>query len=60
MFFINSKEYDYKNLYSIPMAKELSANEKLFFKNENDRKELIFYGQKINEINNQKETDYSF
>ena len=60
--FLDSKEYDHSLIYEIPQSKLLSKREKYYFINENDRNNLLLYGQKIiTEINPKtKEEDYSF
>ena len=60
--FLDSKEYEHSLIYEIPQSKLLSKREKYFFINENERKNLLFYGQKVNiEINPKtKEEDYTF
>ena len=46
--FLDSKDYEFIKTYEIPQSKNLSENEKNFFKNEIDRNNLIFNAQKIN------------
>ena len=54
--FLDSKEYEHSLIYEIPQSKLLSEREKNFFRNEEERKSLLLYGQKINTETN-KETN---
>ena len=60
--FLDSKEYDHTYVYEIPQSQKLSKKEINFFINEQDRNNLLFYGQKVNkEINKTtNEEDYTF
>ena len=60
--FLDSKEYDHSHIYEVPQSRILSKKEKNFFINENDRNNLLLYGQKINEEKNKKtnDKDYTF
>ena len=44
--FLDSKDYDFTKTYEIPYSKNLSENEKNFFKDEIYRNNLLFNGQK--------------
>ena len=46
---LNSKKYEFNNIYEIPKVKNLSNKEKKIFEKEEDRNNLILYGQKITE-----------
>ena len=59
---LNSKEYEYNDIYEVPKVKALSKTEKKFFINVAERDELILYGQKITEEKdkNSDDKDYLF
>jgi len=46
---LNSKKYEFNNIYEIPKVKNLSNKEKKILEKEEDRNNLILYGQKIME-----------
>ena len=60
--FLDSKEYEHTYVYEIPQSQKLSKKEKNFFVNEQDRNNLLFYGQKVNKEINQttNEEEYTF
>ena len=53
--FLDSKEYEHTHVYEIPQSKVLSKREKNFFIKEEDRNNLLLYGQKVTEETNEKE-----
>ena len=59
---LNSKKYEYNDVYEVPIAKILSKNEKKLFINEAERNKFILYGQKITEEKdkNSDDKDYLF
>ena len=52
--FLDSKEYEHSIIYEIPQSRNLSSIERTFFSNEEYRKNLLLYGQKVNVEMNQK------
>ena len=52
--FLDSKEYEHSIIYEIPQSRNLSSIERTFFSNEEFRKNLLLYGQKVNVEMNQK------
>ena len=62
LFFLNSKEYEYKHIFNIPKVKELSLEEKNRYNNNNYILKNLFLGQDIDiEYNiNTEENDYFF
>lgn len=60
--FLDSKDYEHSITYEIPQSRILSSIENKFFSNEEYRKNLILYGQKVNAEMNQKtnKEEYSF
>ena len=62
LFFLNSKEYEYKHIFNIPKVKDLSLEEKNRYNNNNYILKNLFLGQDIDiEYNiNTEENDYFF
>jgi len=62
LFFLNSKEYEYKHIYNIPKVKELSLEEKNRYDKNNYILKNLFLGQDIDiEYNKSiQENDYYF
>ena len=52
--FLDSKDYEHSITYEIPQSRNLSNIENKFFSNEEYRKNLLLYGQKINVEMDQK------
>ena len=58
--FLDSKDYEYSRVYEVPHSKILSKREKKYFLNEEDRNNLLLYGQKINEEKEEKSNEVNF
>ena len=60
--FLDSNDYEHSQIYEIPQSKILSKRERNFFVEEDDRNDLLLYGQKITESKNEKtnEKEYLF
>ena len=46
--FLDSKDYEHSITYEIPQSRNLSSLERKYFSNEEYRKNLLLYGQKVN------------
>ena len=62
LFFLTSKEYQYKHTFNVPKPKELSQEEKYRYENKNYKNKNLYLGQDIDsEYNsNTDEFDYIF
>ena len=47
--FLNSKEYEFCNKYSVQKARKITKEEKMFYKNKENQKKLLSYGIMIQE-----------